>query len=229
MTALILQARLDSTRLPNKAILPIGGRPLLERAMRALAAAPADRYILACPEDAAAAFAPLAAAVGFEVVVGPKEDVLARYVLAAEYCRADWIIRATGDNPFVFADAVAPILAEAEELEADYAAYAGLPYGAGVEVVRAAALRRAGAEAVLPAEREHVCPYLYNHPETFLLHRPAAPKAWRGGAMRVTVDTADDLARAELLFARLGGPASGADTVRAYRDLFGYGREERRP
>jgi spore coat polysaccharide biosynthesis protein SpsF len=114
------------------------------------------------------------------------------------------VIRATGDNPFVFADAAEAINAEAAGLDADYAAYSGLPYGAGVESVAAEALLRAGEEAAGLFDREHVCPYLYNHPECFLLHRPLAPPRWRRPFLRLTVDTEEDYRRASALYNALG-------------------------
>ncbi len=206
MTAVILQARIDSSRLPNKALLPLGGEPMVLRVMEALRAIPCDEWALACPGDAEAAFAPLAERAGFRLVVGSKEDVLGRYCAAIRKLGCDRVIRATGDNPFVFPDAAAAIAREGAEAGADYAAYAGLPYGAGVEAVAAEALLRAEREATLQAEREHVCPYLYNHGDRFLLHRPAAPYVWRGSAVRVTVDTAEDYEAARRLFDALACP-----------------------
>jgi spore coat polysaccharide biosynthesis protein SpsF len=225
MTALVLQARLDSSRLPSKALLPVAGEPLLLRVMEALAQIEADERVLACPADCARAFLPLAERAAFRMVVGSKEDVLARYGAAIRETGADRVIRATGDNPFVFADAASFLAAEAAALDADYAAYASLPYGAGVEIVASEALLRAEREAALPFEREHVCPFLYAHPELFSLHRPLAPERWRGSALRVTVDTPDDYARAQRLYGRLAAcgetsPCSGERIIAAYRAEF---------
>jgi spore coat polysaccharide biosynthesis protein SpsF len=207
-TALVLQARLDSSRLPGKALLPLGGRPLIFRVMEALKQVRADIRILASPEDCALSFGPLAEEAGFFFLAGPKEDVLGRYCLAIRRFGIDRLIRATGDNPFVFADAAEAINAEAASLDADYAAYSGLPYGAGVESAAAAALLRAGKEAEALYDREHVCPYLYNHPEFFLLHRPLAPQRWRGPSLRLTVDTEGDYRQAAALYDALDrGPA----------------------
>lgn len=207
--AVVLQARLDSTRLPRKALLDLCGEPLLLRAMEALRFVAADAYVLACPEDAERDFAPLAERAGFSVVVGPKEDVLRRYATAVGRTGCDLVVRATGDNAFPCADAADAIVAQALELGSDYASFAGLPYGSGVEAVRADSLLRADAEASAPLEREHVCPYLYGHGELFLLHRPAAPAAWRAPDFRVTVDTAEDLRRARRIFGILGpGPVT---------------------
>lgn len=228
MTALILQARLDSSRLPGKALLPLGGRPLLFRVMEALQTLPVDRRVLACPEDCAAPFGPLAEEAGFELSPGPKEDVLRRYALAVKRFQADRLIRATGDNPFVFIDAAWAIHQESLELGADYGGYSGLPHGAGVESVDGEALLRADAEAALPFEREHVCPYLYQRPERFTLHRPLAPEPWRGGALRLTVDFPDDYQRAQVLYQALYGEVPederrrGAAILRVCRERGGF-------
>ena len=51
-----------------------------------------------------------------------------------------------------------------------------MPLGMGVELVGSEALLRAEAEAREPPEREHVCPYLYGHPELFLVDRSPRPR-----------------------------------------------------
>ncbi|MDR0400682.1 MAG: NTP transferase domain-containing protein [Treponema sp.] len=227
--AVVLQARLDSARLPGKALLHLGGRPLIYRVMEALRRIPADLYILASPQDCAGAFGPLAEEVGFLFFPGPKEDVLGRYCLAIRRFSLGRVIRATGDNPFVFAAAAAAINEEALALGADYGAYSGLPYGAGVESVAAAALLRADREtsSLSPdrPEREHVCPYLYNRPELFLLHRPLAPRSWQGPSLRITVDTGEDYERCLLLWEVLGNsPSPGEEAlIAAWQKLAGAG------
>ena len=222
MTALVLQARLDSSRLNGKALLPLGDRPIVFRVMEALAFLPCEKKILACPQDSVSAFAPLAEETGFVLVPGPKEDVLARYCLAIRRSGADRIVRATADNPFVFVDAARAIESEAEALGADYAGYSGLPVGAGVESVASEALLRAEKEAIDPMEREHVCPYLYRHPEFFRLHRPLAPRCWQGPERRITVDTREDYDRALSLYERLSSmPLSGRNLGETVLSLYG--------
>ena len=203
MTSLVLQARLDSTRLPGKSLLPLGGRPLILRVMEAFAFMPFDAKILACPAECVASFAPLAEEAGFTAICGPADDVLARYCIVIRKTGADRIVRATGDNPFVFTDAALALNREAEELNADYSGYGSLPYGAGVESVASEALLRAEKEARLPAEREHVCPYIYGNSGIFRLHRPLAPLKWQRPELRVTVDTRDDYEKAAMLYENL--------------------------
>jgi spore coat polysaccharide biosynthesis protein SpsF len=191
--------------------------------MEALKYIPVDKYVLACPEDCVSDFAPFAEKIGFEVMGGAKDDVLARYCVAIKKFAIDRLIRATGDNPFVFVDAALTLERATDALGADYAGYAGLPYGAGVEIVSASALLRAERDADLPEEREHVCPYLYHHPELFLLHRPLAPLKWQGSFFRVTIDTAGDYEWAKTLFAALDSSVStrhnGETIITAYRHL----------
>jgi spore coat polysaccharide biosynthesis protein SpsF len=140
------------------------------------------------------------------------------------------LIRATGDNPFVFADAAYTITTDALALGADYAGYSGLPLGAGVESVTAKALLQAGTEASSRYDREHVCPYLYTHPEKFLLHRPLAPQYWQGPEIRLTIDTQQDYEQAQVLYAELdrlenagelseGDRYKGEVIIGAYREL----------
>jgi len=214
--AVILQARIDSSRLPGKSLLPLGEKPLILRVMEALNRVPSDLQVLACPEDSAAAFRPLAGNAGFSLFTGPKDDVLARFCLALRQFGIRHVIRATGDNPFVFTDAAAAITAEAIALGADYAGYSGLPPGAGVEVITAEALFRAEAGTTSPYDREHVCPFIYTHPEQFLLHRPLAPLRWQSPDLRITVDTQEDFERAQALYtvlARLGEERYHGDEI----------------
>jgi spore coat polysaccharide biosynthesis protein SpsF len=198
--------------------------------MEALNRTPADLRILACSEDSKSAFTEFAREAGFTLFAGPKEDVLGRFCLVIRNFGIRHLIRATGDNPFVFADAAYTLTTEASALGADYAGYSGLPLGAGVESVTAKALLRAGTEAVSQYDREHVCPYLYAHPEKFLLHRPLAPQRWQRPEIRLTVDTQQDYEQAQDLYAALdrlenegklleGERYKGEAIIRAYRGL----------
>jgi spore coat polysaccharide biosynthesis protein SpsF len=223
LTGIVLQVRLDSTRLPGKALLPLGEKPVVVRVMEALNHIPSDLQILACTEDSFTCLAPLARQCGFEIYAGPKEDVLERYCQVIRKFSIERVIRATGDNPFVFADAAVALNVEAAELNVDYASYTGLPHGAGVESVAASALLRAAEEAALPFEREHVCPYLYNHPELFTLHRPAAPELWNYPDIRLTIDTQEDYNRAVKLYSALKnqpGKYNGTVILNSYFYLF---------
>jgi len=224
LTAIVLQARIDSSRLPGKSLLLLDGKPLIFRVMEALNNIPSDLRILACPQDSLSSFTPLAQEAGFQILAGPKDDVLERYCLAIHKYSINRVIRATGDNPFVFADAAISINDEALSHNMDYAGFINLPYGAGVESVSASALLRASDEARLPSEREHVCPYLYNHPELFSVYRPVAPSRWHYPDIRITVDTQEDYNRAVELYHALENAPNryhGNTIIKKHTEIFG--------
>ena len=232
MTALVLQARLDSTRLNEKSMLPLGGKALIFRVMEAFSNSSWGAKILACPHDSVSSFAPLAEEAGFTIFAGPKEDVLARYCLVIRHFGAGRIVRATGDNPFVFVDAAESIITQAGLLGADYASFSGLPHGAGVEAINSEALLRAEKEAKAETHREHVCPYLYEHPELFRLHRPLAPLSWQCPKIRITVDTREDYERALILYEHLSSlpPEKrnlGENIISAYKYIFSHTEAQR--
>jgi spore coat polysaccharide biosynthesis protein SpsF len=97
------------------------------------------------------------------------------------------------------------LLAVMRDTGADYACEDGLPYGAAVEAVTLDALRRAASETELPEDREHVTLYVRRNTETFHVVLAPAPQAVRRADVRVTVDTAIDLAHVRQLYLRAGG------------------------
>jgi spore coat polysaccharide biosynthesis protein SpsF len=198
---LVVQVRLGSTRLPRKALLPLGGATVTDQVLRRLALVPADAYVLATDEASAAELGPIAARNGFELLVGSAEDVLARYCDAIRRFGLSRLLRATGDNPLVSFELARLLVEEGSVCTADgvgtadgtdYRAHTGMPLGMGVELVEAPALLAAEKEASLPSEREHVCPFLYSHPERFRILRSEAPAPYRLPEARVTIDTAAD-------------------------------------
>ncbi|MDR1932413.1 MAG: acylneuraminate cytidylyltransferase [Spirochaetales bacterium] len=202
MTGVFIQIRLDSSRLPGKALMPIAGKALALHALESLKKIPAGVHALLTEEASAEALRPLAAAAGFELFTGSKDDVLERFCAALEAFPVDTVIRATGDNPLVSWEMASLLLDQHHELDADYSGYSGLPPGCGVEIVRAECLLKAGAAARDPYDREHVTPYVYKNPQIFTLHRPLAPKDFRS-RFSVSVDTRADFERVSRVFARL--------------------------
>jgi spore coat polysaccharide biosynthesis protein SpsF len=192
MIGVILQSRMSSTRLPGKATLSLKDVSVTAHCLRALRCVDADLYILATDEDSAAVLGPIAHAEGFHLHIGDRDDVLTRYCSAIRRYGVSTVIRATGDNPLVSAEAANFVLLRQQLDPLDYRGLTGLPVGTGVEVVRAAALLKAELEAVSTGDREHVCPYLYNNPGIFGVCLEDAPEQWRFPEARVTLDTYDD-------------------------------------
>ena len=202
---IILQARLESSRLPGKALARIGGRTILEHCLRRLTCAGVAPVVLATTtrsEDDA--LEQIAHGLGVRVFRGEVHDVLGRYVRAADAFGFDTIVRATGDNPATDIQAPGRLLSALRSNDADYACEEGLPYGAAVEAVTRDALARAHREATQAEDREHVTLYVRRHPQSFGVLIVPAPAPLRRPDVRVTVDTARDLEHVRELFARTG-------------------------
>lgn len=194
MNAVFLQARLNSSRLPGKALMLLEGIPLIEWCMRRLKAAEAQEFVLLTCERDAGRLRPSAERCGFTLFTGSEDDVLNRFASAVLYFKPDMILRATGDNPFVSPFLVGETVRLAASARADYAVLKNIPVGSSVEAVSAEALLKAAVRAEDAYEHEHVTPYLYRHPETFRVVSGEAPPGYRS-PLSVTVDTEDDLRR----------------------------------
>ncbi len=215
-TGVFLQVRLDSSRLPRKALLTLEGKAVITHAMEALKAVDAEVHALLTDQESAASLQPFAVESGFEVFTGPKDDVLERYARAAEAYGVSTIIRATGDNPLVSGKCAQLLLEMHQQREADYSGFDGLPLGTGVECVRTEALMEARRQARKGYDREHVCPYLYNNPDMFTIYRPPAPRECYGPQLRVTLDTRQDFERLRMIYRELyrGEPIQTAALVK---------------
>jgi spore coat polysaccharide biosynthesis protein SpsF len=199
---------MGSTRLPGKVVADVGGRPMLGLMLARLRGAPVDALVVATSDAAADdAVVAVAEAAGVPVVRGPEADVLGRFQIALDAFPADAVVRLTADCPLADEDVVAAALDRHQVTAADYTSNTlvrTFPDGLDTEVVSAAALREAGAEAVDPVEREHVTPFVYRRPERYRL--AAFTSGEQLGEERWTVDTADDLDRLRLIVSRLDDP-----------------------
>lgn len=217
----VIQARVGSTRLPGKVVEDLGGRPVLEWVVRAArAATQIDEVIVATstlPADDAVA--ELARSFGALVVRGSEDDVLSRFVAALEAHPADGIVRLTADCPLLdpaLIDAVAGAWRAAPKV--DYVSTVlvrSLPRGMDVELVAARALRAVDRTAV-GHDRVHVTSGVYAEPTAYrLLGLSVTPAAHD---LRVTLDTAEDLALLRALVAELpDGPPEWRDVVSILR------------
>ncbi len=161
----IVQARMGSTRLPNKVMKPIVGVPMIELLLTRLAeASQIDQIVLATSTDERNN--PLVEHIqklGYACVRGSENNVLDRYLVAARKMQADVIVRITGDCPLIDPVLVDQIIVQFKTEGVDYIsnfAPASYPDGLDTEVFTIEALERAGRESYDPFDHEHVTPYL---------------------------------------------------------------------
>jgi spore coat polysaccharide biosynthesis protein SpsF len=216
----VLQARLHSTRLPGKLLLPLAGKSVLEHVLLRLAAARLPEGIVVATTPSTEPHArEIAARHGAALLVGSEEDVLGRFVQAVRAHGLRNVVRATADNPLVSVEYVDRTLLLHRESGADLTVFPELPYGAGVEAVTGEALERASAETRDPFEREHITQHIYRHEGDYRIVRGVPDPGFRRLDVRVTVDTAEDYRRMADLYEHLyrGEPIPLADAI-AYLD-----------
>jgi glutamate-1-semialdehyde 2,1-aminomutase len=164
-TVAVIQARMGSTRLPNKVMKPIQGVPMIELLIARLGrATEIDQIVVATSDDVRNV--PLVEHVrklGYACEQGSENDVLDRYVRAARAHGADIVVRITGDCPLVDPHLVDECIRGFKKGEVDYfsnTSPATFPDGLDIEVFSFNALDSANRETDNPFDREHVTPYL---------------------------------------------------------------------
>ncbi len=196
-TAIIVQARMTSTRLPGKVLKEVLGRPLLQYQMERLQrVAFADDVVIATTANGTdQPIIDFCKALDITYYRGSEDDVLERYFEAAESARADLVVRVTSDCPLIdpaVIDRVLKVYARAGGA-VDYVSNTltrTYPRGMDCEVFPFRVLEQAHRQATEPVEREHVTPYVYRHPDKFRMMNVICDEDLSGH--RWTVDTAED-------------------------------------
>ena len=201
-TVAIVQARMGSTRLPDKVMRPICGTPMIGLVLKRLARATLiDEIVLATSEDPRNE--PLAQHVrqlGHAVYRGSENDVLDRYYQVARAARADVVVRVTGDCPLIDPDLVDAVINRFLESVVDYASNIApptFPDGLDTEVFSRDALEAAWTHAEAPRDREHVTRFIR---ESTDFTRANVSHATDHSRERWTVDRLEDVEVVEKIF-----------------------------
>jgi len=208
-TAVITQARMSSTRLPGKVMKEMAGKTILAHFIeRLLRMKTIDSVIVATTtgqEDDVIVREVEANFPNVLIFRGDRDDVLDRYYQAAKKFNVATVIRITSDCPLVDPSVSDEVVQKFRKEKCDYGANnfppRSYPLGLDTEVFSFEALERAWQEAKDPREREHVTPYIREHPDLFKTCEVRSPRAL--GDLRWTVDYAEDYQFASEVFRRL--------------------------
>ena len=168
-TAIIIQARFGSSRLPGKAVLDLCGKPVLghviERCQRAKLA---QRIVCATTLEAESPqILSICHQYGIDAVQGSLNDVLDRYRQAAEHVQARHVVRVTSDCPLIDPEVIDELIGLYRSADVAYANNIEprtYPHGLDCEIFSKALLDQAAAQAKDPREREHVTPWMREQP-----------------------------------------------------------------
>ncbi len=206
-TTAIIQARMGSTRLPGKVLMPLAGRPALWHIVDRLSYSNFLKKIVIATttnplDDAIVEFCKKE---GIDVFRGSEEDVLDRYYQAAKRFDADPIVRITADCPVIDPFVLDEVLERFFQGNYDVYGLAGeFPDGLDCGAFRFWVLEDTWENASLPSEREHVGPYMAKHPEKYKI---GGYEKFKGlGHHRWTLDEEADYKFLSMVFDKLYKP-----------------------
>lgn len=192
--AAMIQARCDSSRLPGKVLMDLGGKPVLRRVIeRVQRSRNVDEvFVVTSIGKENLPVLRLCADLGVRVFAGAEADVLDRYYQMAKLIKPDYVIRVTADCPCydwrLLDQAIETVGADMDYLwDADET----LPDGLDLEIIGFHALERSWKEARLSSEREHVTQYVRKHPELFCIQNFRCPISGISN-LRWTLDEPED-------------------------------------
>ena len=194
--SVIIAARTGSTRLPGKALLPLKGLPMISFLIRRLKTSELVKQLIfattALPEDDL-----LVRTVGQEkidVFRGDRDDVVGRFVETARAYNISYVVRVTGDCPFVDGSSLDYCIEECNQIDDfDLATTKGsFPVGIDYEIYNAEAMSRLHEKILTSDEREHLTLAMYNRPDSYKIVQLTPPEHWPKSSADFTVDTAQD-------------------------------------
>ncbi len=221
-TLIVVQARMQSERLPGKALAVLSGRPVLEWVVERVRALPFSLLIATGDTAENKPIIELADTLEIQVIRGPENDVMTRYGMALEaYPDTETIVRVTGDNPLTAPELIETIVKNQKTNGADYAFALKAPYGTSADAFKASTLRRLVEVADAPRHREHINTFILDNHLRFDITGVSIPKALKRSDVRVTLDTADDFARLQAIFGYIQDPikADVLQIIEAYDQL----------
>lgn len=191
----MIQARCGSTRLPNKVLMSLAGKPALQRTIERVSLSKyVDEVIVVTSiEKDNLQIVKLCCELGIRVFIGSENDVLDRFYQAAKLLNPEYLIRVTADCPLYDAQLLDLAIEQLDE-NTDYAGqlenetYAD---GLDIEIIRFTALERSWKEAGLDSEREHVTQYIQKNPAIFNVKEIKCPIPNLGNE-RWTLDEKED-------------------------------------
>ena len=193
---IVLQARMGSTRLPGKVLLPLGDTTLLSWIVQRLRDMPWPLVIATSNQVQDDAISRQCELMNTRCFRGSEQDVLDRYYQCAVACSFSHVIRLTGDNPCPDTEALQQLVALHLASVADYThSFGELPVGVGAEIFKFEALQESWQEGRAAHHREHVNEFIIEQPSRFRIMKLEVAPGKHAPDLRLTIDTQGDYRR----------------------------------
>jgi spore coat polysaccharide biosynthesis protein SpsF len=204
---IVVQARMHSSRLPGKALIPIEGKPLLYRLCDRVARSQQTKTLVIATSDQPGdqLIENACRSRGIPVFRGPERDLTSRLLGAAYEHDLTVIVRVTGDNPLTDPEGIDELISIFRNEKADLVHNShrhGYPYGTGAELVRVSALVWCDKELKGDDQRENALAYLRQHPDRFTCLKVSAPSQVLRPQYFLTVDYPEDVELVSRIYAQ---------------------------
>ncbi len=174
----IVQARINSTRLPGKVMFHVSGKPLLEFLIERIKKSKKlnDLIIATGTNSDDDEIETLCKDLNVKCFRGSDNDVLLRYNDAAKFVSADVIVRLTGDNVVIDPNLIDNAITFFLNHDYDYVSTCcplprTYPEGYTVEIFSKDTLQKLNDTALKPSDREHVTFSLWMEPNKYNVFR----------------------------------------------------------
>lgn len=203
--AILIAARMKSTRLPKKCMLPIEDQPLICHLIDRMKACKEADVVVLCTSTNSDDQILVEQAVKKNIlyVTGSEDDVMNRFLKAVEMVNADIIVRVTGDNPLTCPEYIDNAIKHHITTGADYTSTTELPQGTKGEIISVSALRKAHSLAENPNNSEYMTWYFTKNLDFFKIEKGFVSENMKRPGYRLTVDVPEDLALIREIYQRL--------------------------
>ena len=165
--AAIIQVRMDSSRLPRKAIEPIAGKPLLWHVIERSKKIGFPVIVATSTRNMDDPIIDVAKSCNVDIFRGSFEDVLDRIFQAAKQFNLKQIFRISADTPLIDPRFCKKIVEAFEVNDIDYARFSYNTIGIGMEGFTFDTIQQSWEKATSADDREHVTTYIKEHPDDF--------------------------------------------------------------
>lgn len=202
----IVQARMGSTRLPGKVLLPIDDQSMLYHVVRQIKYSKFIKDVIIVTTNSVEDDLIIDFCKKYNVKFfrGSSDDVLDRYYQCAKKFQADPVLRISSDCPLIDPEIIDKVIIKFSKNTYDYVgsnvmkilskwenSTCNFPQGMAIEISTFKALEKAWKESKKPSEREHVFPYIQSNPQLFRISNVVNRSNL--SYIRCTVDREEDL------------------------------------
>ncbi|MDA9021345.1 hypothetical protein N9H97_03645 [Gammaproteobacteria bacterium] len=206
--SIFIQARVSSSRSPAKVLHMINGKPMLLRQLERLRFFAPNLHIACVTSDDPSdnAIEDICNENNFDVFRGPLNNVLSRYIQAAEHFKTKYIIRVGGDDPLIDPGGCLKLIDYHQSHDGDFLYLShknGWPYGTASELISVNALKYIENKTTSEVYKEHIIPFFKDNPDIFKVQRINSPPSLSRPNYYFSVDYQEDIAIISRIFETL--------------------------